>query len=148
MSEEKLNKQQLAAAQLLALGTIDKQDIAKQVGISKTTLYNWINKNGEFVAEVDTIKRDFKNFGNQLMEARLVDAVNGYWNLIQKTDNAQTAAKGFEYFIDRSLGKVTSNLKLTTEVENIKPIDKDTLDAEFEQFKQEMLESNEDNEEV
>jgi Helix-turn-helix of insertion element transposase len=142
MSEEKLNKKQMTAAQLLALGTIDKQDIAKQVGVSKTTLYNWINKNRDFVAEVDQVKRDFKNFGSQLMEARLVDAVNGYWDLIKNTDNAMVAKGGYEYFIDRSLGKVSSNVKLTTEVENIKTIDKDTLESEFEQFKQEMIEES------
>lgn len=134
MSESKLNKQQLAAAQLLAIGTIDKQDIAKQVGISKTTLYNWINKNEEFMAEVDSVKRDFKNFGMQLMEARLIDAVNGYWTLIEKSNNDMVAAKGYEFFIERSLGKLTNNHSITTQVENLKPIDEDILEAEFEEF--------------
>jgi AcrR family transcriptional regulator len=131
MSEDKLNKQQLAAAQLLAIGTIDKQDIAKQVGVSKTTLYNWINKNKEFMAEVASVKRDFKNFGMQLMEARLVDAVEGYWKLIQNSNNPMATARGYEFFIERSLGKLTNNVALTTQVENVKPIDEDILESEF-----------------
>ncbi|MEH6957776.1 phBC6A51 family helix-turn-helix protein [Neobacillus drentensis] len=136
MSEEKLNKQQLAAAQLLAIGTIDKQDIAKSVGISKQTLYNWINKNKEFMAEVDSIKRDYKNFGQQIMEARLLDAVNGYWDLIHKTNNPMVSSKGYEFFIERSLGKVTNNIKLSTEIDNTKTVDKDVLEAEFAEFEQ------------
>lgn len=131
MNEEKLNKQQLAAAQLLAIGTIDKQDIAKQVGISKTTLYNWINKNKDFMAEVDSVKHDFKNFGLQLMEARLVDAVDGYWNLIKNSKNDMVSSKGYEFFIERSLGKLTNNVALTTNIENTKPVDEDILESEF-----------------
>lgn len=134
MSDKKLNQQQLAAAQLLAIGPIDKQDIAKQVGVSKQTLYNWINKNVEFMAEVDSVRQDFKNFGKQLMEARLVDAVDGYWDLIKKSKNGMVSAKGYEFFIERSLGKLTNNLNLTTKVNNIKPVDEDILEAEMKEF--------------
>ncbi|MFP5111838.1 phBC6A51 family helix-turn-helix protein [Bacillaceae bacterium C204] len=136
MSDEKLNKQQLAAAQLLAIGTIDKQDIAKSVGCSKQTLYNWINKNKAFMAEVDSIRRDYKNFGQQIMEAKLIDAVNGYWDLIHKTNNPMVAKGGYEFFIERSLGKVTNNIKLSTEIDNTKIVDQDVLEAEFAEFEQ------------
>jgi Helix-turn-helix of insertion element transposase len=129
MSDKKLNQQQLAAAQLLAIGTIDNQ-----VGVSKQTLYNWINKNVEFMAEVDSVRQDFKNFGKQLMEARLVDAVDGYWDLIKKSKNGMVSAKGYEFFIERSLGKLTNNLNLTTKVNNIKPVDEDILEAEMKEF--------------
>ncbi|WML44077.1 phBC6A51 family helix-turn-helix protein [Neobacillus sp. PS3-40] len=134
MEEEKLNKQQLAAAQLLAIGTIEKQDIAKQVGVSRTTLYNWLTKNEDFKAEVASVKRDFKNFGIQLIESKLVEAVNGYWKLLKDSNNDMVSAKGYEFFIERSLGKLQNNLTLTTEVNNIKSIDKDILESEFEEF--------------
>lgn len=143
MEEEKLNKKQIAAAQLLAVGGIEKQDIAKQVGVSRTTLYNWLTKNEDFKAEVASLKREFRNFGNELIESKLVDAVDGYWNLIKQSNNDMVAAKGYEFFIERSLGKLTNNLTLTTEVNNMKPVDEDILDQEYKKFEQEMLEESE-----
>lgn len=142
MNEEKLNKQQLAAAQLLAVGGHEKQEIAKQVGVSRTTLYNWLTKNDDFKAEVASLRREFRNFGTELIESKLVDAVNGYWELITKSNNPMAAAKGYEFFIERSLGKLTNNHSITTEIENKKVIDEDILDLEYKKFEQEMLEDN------
>lgn len=64
------------------------------------------------MAEVDSVRQDFKIFGKQLMEARLVDAVDGYWDLIKKSNNPMVSAKGYEFFIERSLGKLTNRIKL------------------------------------
>lgn len=142
MEEEKLNKKQLAAAQMLAVGGIEKQEIAKAVGVSRTTLFNWLTKNEDFKAEVASVKREFKNFGTQLIESKLVDAVNGYWDLIKKSNNDMVSAKGYEFFIERSIGKLTNNLNLTTEVNNIKNVDEDILDLEYKKFEQEMMEQD------
>lgn len=137
MSEEILSHQQQAAAQLLANGTLDKQEIAKRVGISRTTLYHYM-KQDKFNAEVHRLKQEFRSFGKELMESKLVDAVNGYWDLINKSENAMVAAKGYEFFIERSIGKVSSNVKLTTEVENVKKVDVDILEAEQEKWLKEV----------
>jgi predicted DNA-binding protein YlxM (UPF0122 family) len=117
MSGELLSQQQQTAARLLAIGNLDKQGIADSIGISRTTLWQW-EKSGKLSAEVDRIKLEYQNFGKQLMENKLVDAVNGYWSLIQSTDNAMVAKSGYEYFIDRSLGKVTSKTEITLDAIN------------------------------
>ncbi|MDQ1003977.1 DNA-binding CsgD family transcriptional regulator [Neobacillus niacini] len=114
MNEEKLTHQQQAAAQLLATGSHEKQEIAKIVGISRTTLYHYM-KQDKFIAEVDRLKREFRTFGKELMESKLVEAVNGYWDLIKGTDNSMVAAKGYEFFIERSLGKLTNKAEITVE---------------------------------
>ncbi len=134
MSTDGLTKKQEAAAIMLANTDLEKQHIADQLEISRTTLFNWETKNDLFKARVHELKREFQNFGQQLMEAKLVEAVQGYWNLIQKTNNDMVAKNGYEFFIERSLGKVANNVKLTTEIENVKKIDQDILEAEFETF--------------
>lgn len=138
MSEELLTSQQQAAAQLLAIGGIEKQVIAERVGTSRTTLYNWINKNEKFIAEVHRLKHEFKIFGNELMQSKLVDAVNGYWDLIKKTNNDMVAAKGYEFYIERALGKVSSKMEITANTNDTNQVNVDILEAEHEKWLKEL----------
>ncbi|TCN25493.1 phBC6A51 family helix-turn-helix protein [Mesobacillus foraminis] len=139
MLDDTLNNQQQAAAQLLAQGTLEKQEIAKRVGISRTTLYHYM-KQAKFIAEVDRLKQDFKTFGKGLVESKLTDAVNGYWKLLEQSNNDMVRAKGYEFFIERSLGKLTNSHTISTEVTNIKQVDEDILEAEQEQWAKELEE--------
>jgi transcriptional regulator with XRE-family HTH domain len=111
---EQLDNKRQAAAQLLALGGLEKQEIASKIGISRTTLWQW-EKDDKMIAEVDRLKREFRIFGKELMENKLVEAVSGYWDLIKGTDNSMVAAKGYEFFIERSLGKLTNKAEITVE---------------------------------
>lgn len=137
MSNE-LTDQQLLAAQLLALGTMQKQEVIDTVGCSKQTLYNWINKNEKFNAEVDQLRRDFKNFGKGLMEAKLVDAVNGYWKLTQTSNNDMVRAKAYEFFIEHSIGKVSNKTEITVDTKQNKNTDTDLLEQEHQRWIKDM----------
>lgn len=113
VKEEKLPNNREAAAQLLASGTLEKQEIADKIGVSRTTLWNWEKNDKRLAARVEELKRDFENFGVGLIHSKLVEAVNGYWDLIQTSDNDMVRSKGYEYFLNRKLGTPKSNHDLT-----------------------------------
>lgn len=119
MEDEKLDHKKEAIAQQLAMGLKPKEHIAKDFSISKTTLYNYM-KDPKMVARVDELKREFEEFGEelgkQLIHTKLLDSVEGYWNLIKTTDNSIVAAKGYEYMINRALGSPSSKHELTTKI--------------------------------
>ncbi|MGN7941991.1 phBC6A51 family helix-turn-helix protein [Metabacillus sp. 22489] len=134
MSDELLSAEQESAAQLLAIGGIDKQDIADRLSISRTTLWKW-EKNEIFRARVDEIKREFSSFGIGLIESKFVEAVNDYWNLIKTTENSRVKAEGLRYFIDRKIGKPTSKVDLgVNNGQNNDGVNEDVIDAEFDEI--------------
>jgi tRNA A-37 threonylcarbamoyl transferase component Bud32 len=137
MSEELLSQQQQTAARLLAIGGLEKQQIADSVGISRATLWNW-EKTDKMKAEVDRVKREFQNFGKQLMENKLHDAVQGYWDLIKKTNNDMVAKSGYEYFIDRSLGKNSNKVEITTSLDTAN-VSADILEEEHAKWERDII---------
>ncbi|MCD8510126.1 MAG: helix-turn-helix domain-containing protein [Bacillus sp. (in: Bacteria)] len=100
---EPLDRKREAAAQLIAHGGIEKQEIAKQLDISRTTLWKWETSDDVFKARVDVLKREFESFGVPLIGSKFIEAVSGFWKLINKTDNDRVAADRYRYFIDRKL---------------------------------------------
>lgn len=136
MSDELLPKNQEAAAQLLAHGGIEKQEIAKQLQISRQTLWNWENKDEKFKNRVDFLKREFESFGVELINSKFIQAVNGYWDLIRQTENDRVAADGYRYFIDRKLGKPTSKHEIEAGIKETNKVDEDVLESEFEEWSQ------------
>lgn len=133
MSQELLSEQQQTAARLLAIGGMEKQQIADTVGICRSTLWAW-EKKGILDSEVDRIKREFQSFGKQLMENKLLEAVNGYWDLIQKTNNDMVAKSGYEFFIERSLGKVSSKAEITVDAKDSLKINENEIKNVFDEI--------------
>jgi DNA-binding XRE family transcriptional regulator len=130
MSEGLLPQNQQAAASVLASGSMDKQQIAKTIGVSRTTLYNRM-KDEKFKAEVDSLKHEIKVFGQDMIAGKLAEAVHKYGDLIDSTGNQRVKAEGYQYFINRNLGKPTSKLDIDTGINTANEVDKDILDAEF-----------------
>lgn len=129
------------AIQLLLDGRLTKSQIAVEVGCTRQTLYDWL-KSPDFAAELDRRKTELKDLGQQMFASKLVDAIVGYWNLIQSTENDKVKADGYEYFIDRQLGKVTSRLEVTAE-DKTNGSNKDILEDELDQWEQELNEQGE-----
>jgi len=135
MSDERLPQNKTLAAQLVAAGQMEKQQIAEVVGINRTTLWNW-EKDEKFKAEVDRLKREVQDFGEGLIKGRLVEAVKGYWNLIESTDNAMVKKQGYEFFIERSLGKLSTKLEVEANTNESKKVDTDLLANEMQEVDQ------------
>ncbi len=124
------NKQ--VAAQLIASGALEKQEIAKIVGVSRQTLWEW-EKNELFKGEIDRLKREIQVFGQDMIHGKLAEAVKRYWELIETTNNDRVKAEGYQYFINRNLGKPTSKLDIEAGMKESK-VDEDVLESEFEEW--------------
>lgn len=132
MSEQTLTNIQEAAAQLLADGELEKQEVAKRLGIARATLYNWIN-NETFSMRVDSLRHEFESFGKDLLSTKFTWAVNGYLDLISTTKNDRVKAEGFRYVIDRKLGKPTQHVRDETKADNAN-VDEETIENEFDEL--------------
>ncbi len=113
MSEENLPVNKEAAAQLIASGGVEKQEIAKRVGVSRATLWNWENKDEKFKARIESLKQEFEIFGIQLISSKFNDAIKDLWNLGQDTKNDKVRYDVLRYFIDQKIGKPTSKAEIT-----------------------------------
>ena len=138
-----LDHKKEAIAQQLAMGLKPKEHIAKDFNIAKATLYKYM-KDPNMMARVDELKREFEEFGaelgKQLIHAKLVDSVEGYWNLIKNANNEMVAAKGFEYMINRALGTPASKHELTTKIDAGKPnVSTDILEEEHAKWERDII---------
>lgn len=133
MNIEKLTNDKEAAAQLIATGGIGKQDIAEQLGIHRNTLWKW-EQDDNFKARVGELKQEFEGFAKDLIQSKLVNAVNDYWKLINSTENARVKADGYRFFIQHQLGtpESKSKVELTTSIENTTNIDDDLLETAYD----------------
>jgi len=110
-------------------------DIAKVTGISRQTVYNWLELE-EIKADIDKRRRGIVTQSN----AYVVSNVHTYLECIHKlavnTSDKRTAAQCLMYLVDRSLGKVSTKIEIdsndTKDIVNvdvlndeIKEIDKD-----------------------
>ena len=104
-----LTDKQNETIDLLIVGNLSKVQIAKAVGIAEKSIYNWLNNNVEFKAELqrrtdvfnDTRIIDAKN----KLSIHLDMAINNIVEMAQDKDNP----KRFEcnkYIVDRNLGKM------------------------------------------
>ncbi|MBN1071522.1 hypothetical protein HYH38_08340 [Clostridium botulinum] len=116
-----LNEKQSEVIDLLILGNLSKTRIAKSVGIAEKTVYNWLNDNEEFKAELQRRTEVFNN--TRIVEAKnklsvhLQNAINNIVEMAEDKDNP----KRFEcnkYLVDRVLGNTTTKLEQTTENKN------------------------------
>ncbi|MEI5909414.1 phBC6A51 family helix-turn-helix protein [Bacillus spongiae] len=137
MEELKLSQQQLLAAEMIAAGTAPRTEIANIVGCSRTTLYNWMEKNQLFITEVDRIKQETKEWGMNHIKANFAKATIDYWKFIEDTDNPAEKGKGYRYFIDRQLGKPTARHEIEAQGEASDSADADVLDQEFDEDEKE-----------
>ncbi|MGP7815548.1 phBC6A51 family helix-turn-helix protein [Niallia sp. 01092] len=143
LNELGLTEQQDEAACLLAYGGMEKQMIAKAVGVSRTTLYKW-EKKPEFIEAVDIYKRDKKNVSRSLMLGLLEEAVKVQAALL-KSEDESIRLKASDRIVQHVLGKPSSSIELTTNLNNNEgSTPKDILEMEDEEFERKMLEEYED----
>ena len=143
-----LTEKQSAVIDMLIVSNLSKEAIAKTVGVSAKSVYNWLNKNDEFKAELqrrtdvfnDTRITDAKN----KLAIHLENAIN---NIVEMAED-KSNPKRFEcnkYLIDRVLGntttKIESNNKIVEEDDKIPDIDS-ILDDLKEEVVDEIMEDN------
>lgn len=127
-----LDDRQTLAIQHLAEGIETRTNIAKKVGIDRSTLYNWLNDD-EFVAELDKRLLQRKTLVEKIVDSKLENMVKQLETLIQTTDNDMVRSRSLIYWIDRGLGKPTSKVELEAGIKE-QPTGVDLLQDEFADF--------------
>ncbi|KHF40714.1 phBC6A51 family helix-turn-helix protein [Halalkalibacter okhensis] len=117
----------------LVEGVKTKTDIAKGAGVSRQAIYDWLS-NTEFKAELDRRLQQRKVLVEKVIDSKLESAVDELIELAHTTTNSRVKAQVLQYIIDRGLGKPTSTHKIETDMNAANEVDKDILDAEFEEW--------------
>lgn len=102
------------AAVLLASGMMEKQDIAKEVGVSRTSLWQW-EKDSSFIAEVDRLKREMKTQGQNFLLGKVNRTVNEIYNIAMNGDSEKVRLEALKYIADHALGRAAAKHELTLE---------------------------------
>ena len=87
-------------------------DIAKVIGISRTTLYDWYG-NSEFKAEVEKRRDDIKIQVSNYITNDLALYVDKMRKIALTGTSDRESAGACQYLIDRVLGKTTTKLDVT-----------------------------------
>lgn len=99
-------------------------DVAKLVGVYRSTIYNWLEEE-EFKAELDRRRREIVKQGNALILAELKTYVMELRKMAIKGKSERNRLDALQYLIDRVLGKTT------TKVEQVTPDDKDKVNDDI-----------------
>ncbi len=109
-----LTEKQNEVIDLLIMGNLSKEKIAKQVGVASKTVYNWLNNSGEFKAELQRRTEVFND--NRMTEAQ--NKLSIYLDMairnIAEIANDKDNPKRFEankYIVDRRLGNTTTKIE-------------------------------------
>lgn len=126
-----LDDRKVLAIQHLAEGEKAKTEIAKLVGVSRVTLYDWLD-NEEFKAELDRRIQQRKSLVENIIDSKLEDMVGQLATLATTSKNDMVKAKILTYWVDRGLGKPTSKLEVEATNQINPTIDDDLLESAYD----------------
>jgi DNA-binding XRE family transcriptional regulator len=130
-----LDDKKLQAIDYLASGEYTKTEVAKLVGVSRTSLHKWLSKDEEFIAKLNERLQEIKDQCQKEFYYRLPIAIEEYWKLAMTTNDSRTKEAALSKWIERALGRVTNQLIVTAETkQNI--IDDDMIEAELKQVEE------------
>lgn len=116
-----LDEKKIMAIEMLIDGKANKSQIADRCRVSRTTLYNWLNDDKEFIAELNNRLQGLKTFAEKKLEGKLDYIIDEIYD-IAKSDssegNQMAKLKALTYLADRVLGKTVSKHELTTTIDD------------------------------
>jgi len=127
-----LDERQLKVCELLAKGTT-VVDIAKEVGISRQTVYDW-KKLEEFVAEIDRLGQEFLNAAQGRLKFAAVLAAEEVIKLLKSGTYEKTRLSAAQDILDRNLGKATTRMEVGDSRSDKDNVTVDVLDKEIDEF--------------
>lgn len=108
-----LNEKQIRAAKEYAEGQ-KPTDIAKNVGVSRTTFYKWL-ENGEFTSEVDRYLQEIKTSAEKNMVGKVENYIRALEDIAFTGKSEKNRADALTYLLDRVLGRATTKVQDVTE---------------------------------
>lgn len=132
MSYEVLTVQQNDMVTMLIEGE-NITDIAKRLGVVRSTVYNWLSKDN-VKAELDRRKRELSNQGNQLILKDLTTYIGNIKELANDKSDKRVCLAANQYLINRIYGNPTSVVEDNKENNN-DTLDTNVLEEELNKFK-------------
>lgn len=131
--KQMLNRKQILAIDQLIEGERNRKQIAEFVGVSRNTLYAWLD-NDEFVAEWDRRVQQVQSFSDKRIQSNVNFALGNLLKLAADDSNKRVQAQVNMYLVDRALGRPTAKVDLEAGMKNNAPTRADVLESEFAEF--------------
>lgn len=122
-----LDERKLKAAQLRAQGT-EVTEVARQVGIERTTFYTWL-KDDEFVAELNRCTQEFLTTTRKMLSAYGPKAVDRLIKLAERAESEKVKLDAASKILDKLVSNATKIEIDTNQADD--HLSKDILDEEF-----------------
>lgn len=116
------------AIEMILSGEHTKADVARVIGISRTTLYSWLEED-EFKAEMDKRVRVIKDQAEKEFDTKLLKAIDLYWELATMSTDNRTKEMALRTWIERALGKTTTKVDISDSRADTSVSDSDILTA-------------------
>ena len=129
-----IDEKKVKCIELMIDGEHNKTEIAKIIGIDRTTIYNWL-QDKEFTAAFDSRLQEVNDLAHKEFNAKLPKAIDEYWKLAMTTNDSRTKETALYKWIERSLGKVSSNLVITPGANKVE-VDDDTIEQEINELEE------------
>ncbi|MBW9158886.1 phBC6A51 family helix-turn-helix protein [Clostridium tagluense] len=127
-----LDERQIKAVEAKAKGfTIT--DMAKEAGVSRNTIYEWI-KMEEFTAEVVRFQQEFVSQAQGRLKVAAQDAADEMIKLLKKGKYEKTRLSAAQDILDRNLGKATSRVEVDDGRKDKNNVGIDVLESEIKEF--------------
>ncbi len=117
-----LDERKIKLIELIIEGSLNKTEMAKQIGVARQTLYEWMAQE-EWIAEYDRLLQEIKTNANKMFNAKLDNVIDEWYKMMMdESCEKRTRAKLLVDWVDRSLGKPTSRLEVSENNEDT-PVD-------------------------
>lgn len=114
---------------------MEKTEIAKLIGKSRQAIYDWINKDSEFKAELAKRLHERKTEATRKINNKLPQAIDKVWYLIENAQSEKVKSDLLKYWIDREMGTPTSKVADVTNEEDKENLTNEDIENEFSKFK-------------
>lgn len=146
-----LTESQIQCVELLAQGELTKDEIAKEVKISRRTIYNWMDKD-EFQKELHDRSRLYQGVMEQEGKARMLAkgqmAIDNIFKIANMAKQEKVKLDANVFIYESIFGKATSRIQDISdkETQNTNKVSEEDLKAEFTKFKVVSNDNKNDNE--
>lgn len=117
MADNVLNEKQIQAIELIAQGET-LTDVARIIGVSRTSVSTWRNKNELFKAELDKYVQGLKDGVDKRIMNNINPLVDRAIRIALKGKSDKTSLDAIIYLLNRVLGTPTNKTQDITDTDN------------------------------
>lgn len=116
-----LTEQQYKCIEMLLDGELSKVDIAKELDISRPTLYRWL-KDDRFLSELQELTNEQKRQTQNYINSKALMAAKKLWALTDSSDT-RTKCAVLQDWLNRSVGKPAAKMEIEDKREHSEDYD-------------------------